>query len=851
MCFPESTGDLSCGTGTIQMGDACVPDGSVICTGNTIFDTDSGTCVVDPDAICEGDLVFVTATSTCVDPDSLLEGMADVLELAEPNDPEYNEEGFMPQEVDIADGTGTFFGCVEPTDFDDDGVIDADFDFFRIVVDEPTLLNVNVDGIGGANGAVAFLGGNDTDVADAGWQRFMIDLSGDGASGQIFLPDAGTYFILATDGRSLLFGEPAGGPDNCYFVQLEVTDIPTPTPITVGTAQPGTFGDPTFFSLTATEGQLLFTNLAEVDADGEALDNANLAGSMVNVVDDDFQSLAETDGSGTGGAAIFGLRAGEEVLVVVDHVFNLNFGDVDFELTVDDSAAQEMPEDGTVTFTHDPDLFRWVFFEATEGDVVKLSFDHADADDLTGVAVFGPAGSGSPLCAGDCADGTEYIAIGDSGVHYVRLYDIDLGPDETTGPTYDVNFTRVAITPAELTLGTAGAADLATHDRGFFTVDTTTADWINYTVTALTNLTEVQIDLYPLGEFGVLDVGLGADDGDFAADGDSPERIPAGMGAAYLVSVSDADGHDMDETFSLTVDNVAFTDLGTVDETTPATRTGEALAADGTNRYLVRDDTVGEIVTVALTNVAAANDLVLRDLAIPGATTRTLADDGLDGEGESFVRFVSVDGLVAAFRVNDFAGAAGTYDVTVSSVPPPYSSAPAVIDLVSVCPSEGGTGVILAMGDDSVSADPTALPASFAGFEFFGEVVTDFYTSTNGFISFDAPPAGSFLGDDGNIVSPFDRDLVPTEVCGFADGDTYTIEYRGATFGGFDPAEDIEFQVILHATGEIDFVYGAGQVATNLAGSLVGLRNADNSIELNSPAGVVEASTAFTWTPTP
>ena len=361
------------------------------------------------------------------------------------------------------------------------------------------------------------------------------------------------------------------------------------------------------------------------------------------------------------------------------------------------------------------------------------------------------------------------------------------------------------------------------------------------------------MELDEVGGFGVLDVGLGADDGDFAQDGDSPERIPAGMGAAYLVSLSDADGHDGDESFSLTVDNVPFTDLGTVDETTPATRAGEALAADGTNRYLVRDDTVGEIVTVALTNVAAANDLVLRDLAIPGATTRTLADDGLDGEGESFVRFVSDDGLVAAFRVNDFAGAAGTYDVTVSAVPPPYSSAPAVIDLVSVCPSEGGTGTVLVLDDTDDGTAAFAL-TTFTGFEFFGDNVTEMNVQSNGWLNFDAAPISGiyFLNSgDTHVIAPLSRDLDNIEVCVLEEATTMTVEWRGTTYGGFGGTEEpIEFQAILHSdTGVIDFVYGAGQVATNRAGDLVGLRNGDASIQLGSAAEIVEASTALSWTP--
>nr|MCU0677001.1 hypothetical protein [Myxococcota bacterium] len=99
---------------------------------------------------------------------------------------------------------------------------------------------MRTDGIRGANAAVAFLSGDpEGALTEDGWQRIVVSLSGDGADKKVFLPAAGTYLLIATDARSLLFGEPAGGPEQCYFVQLDDEDLPTPTTVTPGTPVEG------------------------------------------------------------------------------------------------------------------------------------------------------------------------------------------------------------------------------------------------------------------------------------------------------------------------------------------------------------------------------------------------------------------------------------------------------------------------------------------------------------------------------------------------------------------------------------------------------------------------------------
>ncbi|MCA9612921.1 MAG: hypothetical protein KC586_09245, partial [Myxococcales bacterium] len=575
-------GAIECAEGTMLMGGECVPDGSVFCGGNTVFDTTSGTCVPDPDALCEGDLVFVMETATCVDPDELLEDMADVRELAEPNDPTFNDAA-MAQAVDLSSGSASFYGCVEPMDFDSDGVLDADNDFFSVDVDGPTLLRVRTDGIRGANAAVAFLSGDpEGALTENGWQRLVVSLSGDGSDQKLFLPAAGTYLIVATDARSLLFGEPAGGANQCYFVQLDTETLPTPTAVTPGTPVEGDFDEPRFFSVAATRGQLLFSTVSELDGAGEPADRESTASAQVTLVQELFRSSAE-ETTGTVSDVAFGLEAGETVWFVVDKAYDLALDTTDFQLEVQDAGAVELPEDGTIDVTHVDETFSWGFFEATAGDVVHLTFEQGDLDGLRSVGTFQPAGNGGGICDG-CSEADVYIQIAETGIHYVRWYNGD-GSD---GDTYPLTFTRTAITPTALTAGTAGSGTLADHDRAFFSADLRTADWIEWSAANLVNVTDLDVTLYARDAFGVLDTMVSSVDGGILTDTATLERILRDEGIQVLVSVTDDDSVDGDETFDVLLSNVSYVDLSTVMPGTDITRMGEMAPAGAEPlRYLL------------------------------------------------------------------------------------------------------------------------------------------------------------------------------------------------------------------------------------------------------------------------
>lgn len=835
---------IECAEGTMLMGTECVPDGSVVCGGNTIFDTETGTCVPDPEALCEGDLVFVMETATCVDPDELLEGMADVQELAEPNDPTFNETA-MAQPVDIADGSGSFYGCVEPMDFDGDGVLDADNDFFSVEVDGPTLLRVRTDGIRGANAAVAFLSGDpEGALTEDGWQRIVVGLSGDGADKKVFLPAAGTYLLIATDARSLLFGEPAGGPEQCYFVQLDDEDLPTPTTVTPGTPVEGNFDEPRFFALEASQGQLLFTTVNELDGSGSPADRAATSSGQVTLVDELYDTSAQEETGVVSGVA-FGLEADETVWFVVDTVYDLALDSTDFQLDVTDAGAQALPEDGsTIDVVHSEELFRWGFFEADAGDVVRVQLEQPDGDVLQQVSVFSPSGTGGSLCAAaGCATADEYVQITESGIHYVRWFN----PEGTDGETYELGSTLTSITPEALVVGTAGDVSLAETSRGFFTADLRTSDWISWSVANLTNLTDVSIDLYARDAFGTLDRMVTATDGGVLVADSVIERILRGEGIQVLVSVTDDDGVDGDESFDVLLDDVDFVDLGTVMPGTDITRTAETAAADGEpTRYLL-EGAAFTALTIGTTTATATLDAVI-DVVDADVDVIESFDDTGAGAAESAEYLMAADWV--AFVVYDDSGVGGMYDLTISSEPPPYTFATGALPFTSVCPSEGGAGTDHAVSDldDGISETALAIPGDL-GFELFGAGVSEATISTNGWLTFTPAYAGSSsLGASVNqVIAPMATDLVMDSLCTHRDGSRLIVEWRGATFDFFGAGEPVEMQAVLHGGGRIDFIYGPGHVA--LAGT-VGLVNEDGSIRYT--LDTLEAfPSSVTFTPAP
>jgi hypothetical protein len=624
-CVP--TDDLECATGTVEVDGECVPDGSVICDQGTTFDETTGTCVADLDECGAG---TVEVDGVCVPFDDTLVG--DVSEGAEPNDPDF---GGTPGSLTLPDvgDTLTVDGCIEPADFDDDGVIDIDNDVWVVTVDAPALFDFTIDGTGGASAGFGVFPGDAALAAD-GWARFGINLTSDGAQRQIYLPKAGTYALLVSDARSLFLGEPAGGPDACYFLQIEGVAIPSATPLTGGNAT-GDLGDVQFYSLNGTEGQLLFNTLTA--------NTAAAQGSLVQLVDGAYVNSVNDVG---GGAATFlsGLEAGAGVTLVVDDAFNYAFNPVPFDLTAQDAGAQAA---GTVTITHNDEFFQWVYFEATAGDLVHLTFSGGtDGFDLL-VADPNLASVGQ-ICT-NCSDFDEWVQVGTTGFHYLRLFNLD----GNAGADYEVVVSNVDVTPAAVTIDTTAAGSLAAEGLAAFEV--TPTDWVEYNVANATGFTTGEVQFFPRDGARLLGI---ATEVDFGFSDDVPFGRIDLSGDTFLVTVKDLGGGTSGSTFDFDVTTKAFTDLGTVDTGTPVNLTGESIGADETGFYLVRPSGGANGVTVTGTS---GFDAVVDNLSRVEGVLESADETGADG----IERFNSGAPEFIAFAVTEFSGAAGSYDVDV------------------------------------------------------------------------------------------------------------------------------------------------------------------------------------------
>src|SRR5687768_13874632 len=143
---------IDCGPGTIanEDGNACVPDGSVVCSDGTMFDVASGTCVPS-DAVCGDGTVLIDGV--CRDPATVT---PDAEESAEVNETAAGGAGTITV-PGIGDPGFVIHGCITPRD---NGAT-ADLDPWVITVSQPTVLEVSADGLGGLAAGFALFNADD------------------------------------------------------------------------------------------------------------------------------------------------------------------------------------------------------------------------------------------------------------------------------------------------------------------------------------------------------------------------------------------------------------------------------------------------------------------------------------------------------------------------------------------------------------------------------------------------------------------------------------------------------------------------------------------------------------------
>lgn len=644
----EATAD--CATGTVFQDGECVPDGSVVCETGTMFDPETGTCVADITGCAEG---TVQVGDECVPYDDTL--VPDVQEPQEPND----DSGFgtidLPAEGDMV----TIGGCVVPYDRDGDGELDQDFDGFTMNASEPMLLRITVDGLGGLAGGF-ILDSSVPDLATDGWLRYGVSMVNDTSQRQVLLPASGDYLIRFGDSRALLAGAAAGGPDTCYFATIERVAMPDPSAITTE-ASGNLSSDSAFYSY-------------DPQTDGDAIRSLLSAtspaavGSVVHVVGGTYRH----SGSGDPAAARAGLLADDEVLIVVESVFDYSLTPVPYELAVNTDGAVELLNGEPTELESDLDgamggeaIGNLAWFEGTGGEIVNASFT-ADTDVDIGLfdSRFQFIGLLCPNNAPPCTAGQEYVQIPESGIYYWDI--LNRTPDAEEGDAFTVTATwsGEAVAPAEVGTAVDDAA-LGEDGNDFYELTVEDLAWLVASGAPTGFGGALEVTLYPRGQAGVLDLYLAGDGPlSFTTGTEEYGRIFdfAAPSQTFLVRVSDSgfDGTADDETYDLAVNEREHT---VVDLTSgaPFTATDVAVEAGATNYYLVLANSRERV-------VVDATDVVDADVAIhqldEGEVVDETANAGGAAASERVGRLITQQTWFA-MSVEELGAAAGSYDLTV------------------------------------------------------------------------------------------------------------------------------------------------------------------------------------------
>lgn len=844
-CVPVDT--TTCGPGTTLSGDECVPDGSVICEQGTVFDEEAGGCVPS-DEVCAEGTVFVDGE--CVPEDDTL--TADLEEAPEPNDAQEEDDDIAGQFVLPAAGESTsLHGCITPyRDVDGDGFDDIDYDAWVFQANGPALVEITADGVGGLTAGYIMIGLIDQPSFDGTWQRIGANLTGDTASRQVYLPAAGIYAIFMTDSRSIFFESGAAGTEEtCYFTTVENLGAP-PAPVAISgpnTEIAGMVDDaPLFFSYDPAEGDLLEV-LHALDTTSTAA-----ASSVLAMNNDGFWSYGEP------APFVGGLADDDEVLLVVEPVYNYALEPVPFTLEVNPLPVAALPTDGSdVTVTNTDGSFgtldaaTWAYVDVAADTMVNLDIPSdvaihkviVDRDlfivsDITGFTSFF---GGTPTDSFN-----DWVRFPGPGRYYILLW--EEGADAET--TYTVSSTVASAPISPITVGTP-LDDAAFNALGstWHSVDPGTLQWLALSAASDDFGGDVELQLYDFASVGVPDSDFfDVQTSTFA--GDTGGRIVFGEGIDYLVRVNDADGTaDETATYDVSIAARMFDNLGLV-ATGATVNRDDVVVAEAGSLFFVRS-TPGNVITIDATPAEA--DIIVEALARDESV-----DVDADAEGAAGAEFlaipVSSQGW-AAFRVSYFGSPTdATVDLAISSLAPvPYTVAAGTTTFTDVCGDAEAED--LTPGDDDEGTTPGSLGIAFELFGLPGS--GDYEVSANGFLSF-LPLEGAFFSNGvipdpaspNALIAPYWDDLWEVTVCVLEDADSATFQWTGERFLA---SETVEMQAILHTDGRIELVYGANHTANGASGT-VGVEDVSgtvgNGIAINQP-GTIQPSSSYVLTPAP
>jgi hypothetical protein len=829
--------EVTCGPGTSKSGSQCALVGGLVCAEGTVFVADR-----------------------CLPFDDTLR--ADMEEVAEPNDTAATPAGTIP--VPALGQAVVVHGCVDPAGKGASGGNGVDLDAWLLTATGPTALEITVDGVGGlTSGFVVEEADAALSTSLGGWRRIGLGFVSDTAHRQLYLPAAGSYSLVISDARSLVLNASAGSPVACYFATVRQVALPTATAGVEG-ANDGT-----------SDGDLqVVTISAQADADLLTVDLSGAGNSLtpafVALRTDGFkavnQNLPDHAFAASGGLAL-----AETVTVVVDPELVEGVGPQPFGLQLLRTPAQQLPVGGgSVTVTkkaaavvtyRDVDYH---YFDVTGAGTV-VHFDlvaNTPVDMLIARRdVLGPTTGWDAVAVINAIGGAGVATFQGQFVRFLapgRYYLVTFAPAGAVGSTYTVTSTLTPMSVGAVSWATPLTAQpLPIQGSAFHSISPVDPNWVEFGLAGASwGAGNVRVTAYDLAGEGWLGSNyLPVFAGSALPAGGTFGRIMIGDSRDYLLRVDSTAVATAGATYDLTVSDRSFVDLGTIAAGSPISSPADALAASGVVRYLVRGS-AGNTLTALMTPADGTVDLRVTRIDANEVITATV-DAGGAGVGETLsANFPIAPNEWIAFQVtNKSTTTATTVASALSAVAPRmYVVATGTLPYVNAC--AGGT--TLMTGQDDLIVGALTLPASFSGFQLLGGTVgaTAFRVSSNGWLSWDTgtPSFAGFSNQQlpnaatpNGVIAPYWDDLDTVTVCRLDAPGTVTLQWTGNLY---TTATAVAFQVVLHDTGVIDFIYGSGQVA-NGSSATIGVENLPGLVGQQLSYNTVRALAGTSWTLTP
>lgn len=732
---------LSCAVGTILLGGECIPDGSIICQNGTRYEPDTGVCVADILGCGAG---AVLLGEHCVSEDQARTASHD--EAAEPND-ELGLAGTL--NAPSVAGITSVHGCISPVDSDGEGTIDPDLDSYLLKASGPTLLDISVDGVGGLAGAFVVKSAESGRLADEGWERIGLNLTGDTSRRQVFLPQAGTYEFQVMDGRQLLQAAPVGSESTCYFASLRGIALPAASSVVSETA--GLLsGDAIFLAYTpGSDGEFIRDSLAATSGSARP--------ALVHMREGQFA------GSAIGGTPVSGLasglHAGANLIVVIEAHYYYSLNPVPFTYNLSATPVPGIQNGGSTNISVGAMPFQELtWFQAKAGQIVRMQVDNADLS-LSSVErdLSAPR---NPLCS-PCNNTVLDYQAAQSGIVYVQAQ------SASAASSFAAAITLMHTTPEDIEINTPiSAKSLDAQGRSFLVLKQSDPSWTLLEAAPTAFGGELEVHHYNRRRSGFLDIDVVATKSQLLASGESVTRIAnveLSSNQRELLRVSDTafDGSADTESFDLLVSNQEVAPLPL--NAGQFNLTNLAIEADARHYYLV-DAHAGERIEFALSNLSLV-DLAIEVLASDASSLQTTNLAGVGG-GET-MRYYMPAGVDLAVAIHNL-GATGTYDLLARKLVPNH-----------ILNGTGDTAVVPGAG-------------------MVSEQVTQATSCSIESIAVDIDIAGSNIGDmQVTLRSPQGTSIVLHDLSG---GNSDNL--RGSYPGTLTPAANLDLVLLEEAQGE-------------------------------------------------